>query len=87
MATTAPSIYATGKPGCPVTRKAPRGAFGGPQSAPYTGVSWTHGSYLPENVKNHFVTMIGLTDGSVLPVVFSFDDVRAERKRQPMWWH
>ena len=27
-----------------------------------------------------------LSDGEVLPVVFSGDDVRPERKRSSMWW-
>jgi len=28
-----------------------------------------------------------LSDGSVLPDLFSRDDVRRERKRQGFWWH
>ena len=28
-----------------------------------------------------------LSDGQELPVEFSFDDVRHERKRQGMWWY
>jgi hypothetical protein len=28
-----------------------------------------------------------LSDGSVLPELFSRDDVRRERKRQGFWWH
>lgn len=27
-----------------------------------------------------------LSDGSVLPVAFSADDVRKERKKQGLWW-
>jgi hypothetical protein len=26
------------------------------------------------------------SDGSILPVTFSDDDVREERRRQPLWW-
>jgi hypothetical protein len=28
-----------------------------------------------------------LSDGSVLPAEFSFDDVRRERKKQGFWWY
>jgi hypothetical protein len=28
-----------------------------------------------------------LSDGSVLPVAFPFDDVRRERRKQGMWWY
>ena len=26
------------------------------------------------------------SDGSILPVTFSDDDLREERRRQPLWW-
>jgi hypothetical protein len=28
-----------------------------------------------------------LSDGSVLPADFTFDDVRRERKKQGLWWY
>lgn len=28
-----------------------------------------------------------LSDGSVLPVEFDFDDVRQERRKQSLWWY
>ena len=48
--------------------------------------SWARGFEVAEAVQDGY-RVTRKSDGSVLPVVFSFDDVRAERKRQPMWWH
>ena len=47
--------------------------------------TWSHGFEVAEHVDGGY-RVLRLSDGSVLPDVFSADDVRAERRRQGMWW-
>lgn len=47
--------------------------------------NWGRGFEVVE-VLDTGVRLRRLSDGSVLPEVFGFDDVRAERRRQGLWW-
>ena len=48
--------------------------------------SWARGFEVAD-VRDTGYTLRRKTDGSILPVVFDFDDVRPERRRQnTMWW-
>ena len=47
--------------------------------------SWARGFEVAE-VKDDGYTVRRKSDGTVLPAVFVFEDVRAERRRQSMWW-
>jgi hypothetical protein len=47
--------------------------------------SWARGFEVSE-VREDGYTLRRKSDGSVLPAVFVFDDVRPERHRQSMWW-
>jgi hypothetical protein len=47
--------------------------------------SWARGFEVAE-VRNDGYTVRRKSDGTVLPAVFVYDDVRAERHRQAMWW-
>ena len=47
--------------------------------------SWARGFEIAEVLPESY-RVRRLSDGSVLPTEFAFDDVRHERKRQ-MWWY
>ena len=48
--------------------------------------SWARGFEVAEVLADGY-RLRRLSDLSVLPVEFSFDDVRKERKKQGFWWH
>jgi hypothetical protein len=48
--------------------------------------SWSHGFEIAERVAGGY-RVRRLSDGSVLPDVFSSDDVRPERRKQGLWWY
>lgn len=48
--------------------------------------SWGRGFEVAEVVDGGY-RIRRLSDGSVLPAVFSDDEVRKEKKRQGLWWY
>ena len=48
--------------------------------------TWSHGFEVAERVGDGY-RILRLSDGSILPDVFSADDLRPERRRQGMWWY
>lgn len=48
--------------------------------------SWSHGFEVAEETATGY-RIRRLSDRMVLPVEFSFDDVRRERRRQGLWWY
>jgi hypothetical protein len=51
----------------------------------YVG-AWTSGFEVAEPVKDGY-RVRRLSDGSVLPDVFTNDDVRAQRHKTGLWWY
>lgn len=49
-------------------------------------LKWARGFEVAEVVKDGY-RILRRSDGTVLPVAFSAEEVRAERKRQGMWWY
>ena len=48
--------------------------------------SWSHGFKIAERVAGGY-RVRRLSDDSVLPDVFSSEDVRLERRKQGLWWY
>ena len=48
--------------------------------------SWSHGFEIAERVAGGY-RVRRLSDNSVLPDVFSNEDVRSERRKQGLWWY
>ena len=48
--------------------------------------SWSHGFTIAERVAGGY-RVRRLSDDSVLPDVFSSEDVRLERRKQGLWWY
>ena len=48
--------------------------------------SWARGFEIAEVVETGY-RIRRLSDGSILPLDFSADDVRAERKTSDFWWY
>jgi len=48
--------------------------------------SWTHGFEIAEAVPGGY-RLRRISDGSVLPDVFSAEELRPERRKQSMWWY
>jgi len=48
--------------------------------------SWARGFEIAEVVGSGY-RIRRLSDGSILPLDFSADDVRAERKKSDFWWY
>jgi hypothetical protein len=48
--------------------------------------SWSHGFEVAERVQGGY-RVRRLSDDSVLPDIFSTEDVRSERRKQGMWWY
>ena len=48
--------------------------------------SWTRGFEIESSDGDKF-RVRRLSDGAVLPVPFSVDELRAERKKQGLWWY
>jgi len=48
--------------------------------------TWSHGFEIAERVDDGY-RVRRLSDGSVLPDVFAGDDIRAERRKQGLWWY
>jgi len=46
---------------------------------------WARGFEVAEVLADGY-RLTRLSDGSLLPVAFDFEDVRRERKRQGLWW-
>jgi hypothetical protein len=47
---------------------------------------WARGFEVVQTINGNGYRLKRLSDGSVLPTEFSADDVRAERKKQGLWW-
>ena len=47
---------------------------------------WARGFEVVEAVNGDGYRVKRLSDGSVLPIHIAEDDVRAERKKQGLWW-
>jgi hypothetical protein len=47
---------------------------------------WARGFEVAEAVDGDGYKLRRLSDGSVLPAEFAEDDVRAERRKQGLWW-
>jgi hypothetical protein len=47
---------------------------------------WARGFEVAEAIENNGYRLRRLSDGSVLPAEFDEEDVRAERKKQGLWW-
>lgn len=47
---------------------------------------WTRGFEVTEVLATGY-RIRRLSDGSVLPVDFAFEDVREERRKQGLWWY
>ena len=48
--------------------------------------SWTRGFEIAEVLTNNY-RLRRCSDGAVLPYDFQLDDVRAEHKKQGLWWY
>ena len=48
--------------------------------------TWSHGFEVAERVQGGY-RVRRLSDDSVLPDIFSTEDVRSERRKQGMWWY
>ena len=48
--------------------------------------SWSRGFEVAEHTE-HGYRIKRLSDGMVLPIEFSDDDVRQEKHRQSLWWY
>jgi hypothetical protein len=48
--------------------------------------AWTRGFVVEEAVAGGY-TIRRISDGSVLPDVFSVEEIRPERRKQSMWWY
>jgi hypothetical protein len=48
--------------------------------------SWSHGFEVAERVQGGY-RVRRLSDDSVLPDIFSTEDIRSERRKQGMWWY
>ena len=48
--------------------------------------AWSHGFEIAEQVDEGY-RVRRLSDGTVLPDVFPADDIRAERRKQGLWWY
>ncbi len=48
--------------------------------------SWTHGFEIAE-VLNSTYRLRRISDGAILPYEFVVADVRAEHKKQGLWWY
>jgi hypothetical protein len=48
--------------------------------------SWSHGFVIAERVEGGY-RVRRLSDDSVLPDVFTSEDVRSERRKQGLWWY
>lgn len=48
--------------------------------------SWTHGFEVDEVVAGGY-RIRRVSDGSVLPDVFTEDEIRPERRKQGLWWY
>jgi len=48
--------------------------------------SWSHGFEVAERVQGGY-RVRRLSDNSVLPDIFSTEDVRSERRKQGLWWY
>lgn len=47
---------------------------------------WARGFEVAEAIEDNGYVLRRLSDGSLLPAHFEADDVRAERKKQGLWW-
>ena len=47
---------------------------------------WARGFEVAEALDGNGYRLRRISDGSVLPAEFAADDVRAERKKQGLWW-
>ncbi len=48
--------------------------------------SWARGFEIAEVVEGGYLVR-RLSDGKVLPIAFSDDDLRREKKKQGLWWY